>query len=344
MPEAYMLLSQNLDIKVINFGIIDGWHHKDNFGDDVMFAEIKETFFKRGQIAIRPDFFSSRASGLKLKRGFVIKLIYKFLKVLDLLMIMISSKYIIGGGNLFDSDQSCIVRSRRVKYFHLFNSSKPLIVYGVSFNKKIGCSGVNSVKKLIHQATSITVRDINSIKLLSSLSPTNVNKYKFSRDIVYDYLNRKEILLNVSQNTHDRDDTLIGISAVGLPTHFNASHYVPLIKSILEKNSTGKRVKFRGLVFCSSGTFSEKDLLVSIFKMLNVEYDLAIYNGKIDLFINQFRECSFVIATRLHSQVLADNFDIPWHGIVYHSKSFNVLESYSENEIPDMTQIELKKT
>ena len=248
----------------------------------------------------------------------------------------ISSKFdgfILLGGSIFREEpywKSVYAhRSRIINAFQKAN--KPVLIIGANFGPVQTRSFIVQYAKLFQMSTDVCFRDSYSYGLFSELQ--NV---RLERDVIFQY-DFPKIMKNKK---------LIGFSVID-PEHIpnirkkRDTYKLVIAKTIKEYISKGFRCRI--LAFCEA----EGDVKIAseIMSMLNDNekkyIEIKIYDGCIEQIVAALGECSVLVASRFHANVLGLLSGAQLIPLIYSDKTRNLLKDSSFlSEIIDIAEID----
>lgn len=310
--------------KIILMGFYGGF----NFGDEVILENIIFTHkeeFSKGLITIccpNPDYiknrFSVRSFKLERRRQGLYNF-YQEMKKNDLL--------IVGGGGLLQDYGNFphVIITIMSKVFVAILLRKPVIFYSIGIGPIETIKGKFLTGFLTNFVNLITVRDEESKELLHRLWVRKKKVYVLP-DPAFGTIG----VLKKNFEKHYEKNKCIGISIL------------PFFK--LAHNDTYKDTKIRKIIteVCNY-LIEKKDYSILLFpcheepdaeESLNIingihnknKVSLANWNGKNEICYDFFEKIDFLISMRLHPQIIASLFGIPFISIVYHPKVASLLK------------------
>lgn len=247
----------------------------------------------------------------------------------------LSNKYdgfILLGGSIFREEfywQD--VYDQRLRIIDAFRKKgKPVFVIGANFGPVQTQRFIDRYVELFRLCTDVCFRDKYSYNLFSALS--NV---RLERDIVFQYIPQKK---------HQKDN-LIGISLID-PNHVPSisakrEAYKELLSAAI-KDYTGKGFRCKLFAFCKAE--GDEKIATEIKNMLSESeresVEIVVYDGHIDSFVTEISECSILMASRFHANVLGLLVRVHLIPLVYSDKTTNMLRDSSFwGEIIDVSTV-----
>jgi colanic acid/amylovoran biosynthesis protein len=246
------------------------------------------------------------------------------------------SKYsglILIGGSVFQDLNYSLYRTNLGRYLifrKLIKSGKKVFVLGSNLGPFNTLFGKLIVRLTLRQITHICVRESHSFELLEKWGISNRD---YAPDMVFGYnFEPKEGLC--------RNPNMLGISIINTKLHSNARqdyiHKMAELVNAYLATSEDKSVRLFGF---DGGRENDEEVIDEVLQYVNAKGRVRkiIYNEKILImpYLDLFWECSFVLASRFHSMILAARFGIPFFSIIYSKKMSNVLSDlgYFDNSV-----------
>lgn len=236
------------------------------------------------------------------------------------------SKYdgvILIGGSVFQDLSYSLYRGYIGRYLifkKIIKAGKKIFVIGSNLGPFKTLFGKLIFKVTLKHVSHICVRDSYSFNLLNEWEIKNRD---LAPDIIFGYDfhpkfkpgNNKDILgisiLNTKLNPEVRNlyiEKMAGLTNMYL------------------KESPNKMVRLFGF---DGGNENDGEIIDEVLKLLNFpERAIKVeYNNNITIneYLNLFIECSYILANRFHSVILAAKFGIPFFPIIYSEKTSNAL-------------------
>ena len=249
------------------------------------------------------------------------------------------------GGSVFQDLSYALYRGNIGRYLtfkKIIKSGRKVFVLGSNLGPFNTLFGKLMVRLTLRHVTHICVRDRCSFNLLEEWEVPN---RECAPDMIFGYNYKPKIGLNRKQN-------ILGISIINTNLNPEARHvYIQkmadLVNAYLESSQENqvRLFGFDGGHENDGQVIDEVVQLVTIKeRVVKVEYSDDIH---ISEYLDLFYECSFIMACRFHSMILAAKFSIPFFPIIYSKKTSYALDDlgyfYDQIKYEKINELDIPK-
>lgn len=225
------------------------------------------------------------------------------------------------GGSLFQENNQNWQKAAK-KYEKIIDSSKRFLLIGANFGPYITDEYKAFYQTIFKKMTHISFRDKFSYNLFPEL--TNTNK---APDIILGLQNETDynIGFQIFSNKY------VIISVIDLEKRGDLSKYCEDYENAITK--LGIELISRGYDVVLMSFCEEEGDSNAINRILNKnpKFKKYIYTGNITEALSIMKSAKSIVATRLHSLILAWVFDLPVFPIIYNAKMTNILNDFQVN-------------
>lgn len=223
----------------------------------------------------------------------------------------------IGGSIFMQSNNKSIFKQFKNDISKKINDI-PNFIIGANFGPFKNYLFLVLYKKWFKTFKKIIFRDFYSYNLFK------LKNMDWAPDIVFN--------LNFPKLVHDK---MLAISVIKFDNRTGLGHYNEMLyyNKIRELIIFYMNLDFKINLFCfckeQKDDLAANEILEVFSNETKNKIKITVYDGNIQLFMNDFLKSSFVIGSRFHSIILALNSNIPIFPICYNLKHINALKAYN---------------
>lgn len=225
------------------------------------------------------------------------------------------SAFLVLGGSLFMEGKNEYLKKSFYNIIYDHFSKKPKFIIGSNFGPHKTKDYSEFFRKIFSQSADVCLRDSYSYNLFSAIPSV-----RMAADVVF----------NLEKQRCERNEKRIGFVPISLEKRSNLLAFVDIYNQLFAKlinkfAKSGYEVTLYS--FCKSE--GDEDAVKHIYSLLTSKDNVRIKNYesfKIDEFLLDFQENSYMVCSRFHGMILGLLYGINTFPISYSKKISNVLE------------------